>query len=769
MRRQNFYHMIALTDKFKNSIESASLIICPSFCRDIFLKYRSLHPYTSFKLMSKDDLKESLTFSVKPQANIYLYRKGYSFDEIEELLKNLYFLKNGISDKIDALINIYKELKETELIVDDPLFKKQFKNSKVMVYGYSKNDIELNYLFDILNASVNYFEDEERESKKEYRVFSSIDEELRFVFGQINELLENGVSLNDIGIYRLPSNYRYPLEKMARISKLPIDFEVKYPVSSIPSFKSITDIAKLSDLQAILSDENIHNDIKRFLINEYHKIIDINPIDEEFRNYIIYRSKKSFINGDSFRNAIRLVNAPHQCKFNFILGFTLENFPKVVKDDDYLNDVEKHQLNLLSSDEKTKIDEEEILNFINYAQNVYISFSEKIEKQVNYPSLLVQKLALKIIKENCKINRYSKNLLDMELASYLDLYHNYHIENEKYRVDENNLPIYRSYSHAFKCNNELKDDSKIFMSYTKINRYNQCAFSYFAERVLKLVSNEETFSLKLGNLFHKVLEMSEKENIDFDDLSEFLNLYNFKPKELILLKNLLPLLKEIYKNNQDFKSHSSFTEIECERELLYQLDDKTFLNGKIDRIAHDKLYDEMILIDYKTGSFNFNILEVSEGFSLQLPLYLLLAEQNYQNIEVVGLYIKTILSSDYLYKHSTSFMSLNGLTIEDENVLSRLDDTYLDSQFIKGLGPRYSKLVSKETLDGLKKEALHQLKKTVGLIREGRFDINPKRINNGNLPCAHCPYSDLCFHDSNDTVYINLKKEENEKVENDGI
>ncbi len=751
------------------TIDNADLIICPQESKKYFLKYRAKNPLAAFKLLTKEQLIENVYFKIKPEATFFLYRQGKNFEECSDIISNLYFLnENAHSKKIEELKDILSLLKKANLIDYNQQFKTHYYRKNILVCDYESDDKELLNALHKLEANFSFenLKGNKKSNNIFYHEFEDLDQELLFVINRINKLVVEGVSLNEIGLYRLPSDYCYPLEKISRIASLPINFKTRYPLSATIDFNHSLNLLQES-VETWLENETIPQEIKNFVIEKYVEIKDFDPSQSELQAYLRYCASKTYLETEQFKEAVSVIgNQP--CKYNFILGFSLESFPHIYKDTEYLTDEEKSLLNRLNSEDKTNLEKKQILKFIQNSENIWITFSKKVGQKTAFPSLLVKDLSLQNTDIKDEYVRYSLKQMNLELASYLDQYFHYKIDHPSIELMDDRVSSYRTYSHKFKSSLNFENNHSMNISFTRIESYNKCAFSYFAERILKLNEDSETFSLKLGNLFHKVLELSEIQTIDTQQLTNLVNEYNFTVEELLWLKNLLPLLPIIIENNEDFKNHSAFKHILCEKNLNYQIDSNTFLTGKIDRISINEKEKELILTDYKTGSFTFNQDQVAYGFSLQLPLYLLLIETNYPDYETIGLYIKTILSSDFLYGQDLKFLKLNGLTLDDREVLQRLDDTYCNSEFIKNLKiiksgafDRCAKVISKETRDELKNETLKQLKKAVSCIRQGQFDINPKRINEGKLPCEYCQFSDLCFHDETDTVYIDTKKEEN--------
>ena len=67
---------------------------------------------------------------------------------------------------------------------------------------------------------------------------------------------------------------------------------------------------------------------------------------------------------------------------------------------------------------------------------------------------------------------------------------------------------------------------ELILSYSSIDDYALCPFKYYLKYVLKLDQFEESFSQKLGTLYHAVLASSYKDNFDFEITCPYCN-YEF--------------------------------------------------------------------------------------------------------------------------------------------------------------------------------------------------------------------------------------------------
>lgn len=212
--------------------------------------------------------------------------------------------------------------------------------------------------------------------------------------------------------------------------------------------------------------------------------------------------------------------------------------------------------------------------------------------------------------------------------------------------------MYNSYNHSFKSISNLDYLNYIHkplkLSYTSINSYNLCPFSYYLKYVLKIDPFEESFQALVGSLYHKVLSTCFDENFDFEYIwQEFLQNKILSAKENFLLKRLKKELLEIIEVLKEQKMYTDFKNAYYEKEITiplakYKID--SYFTGIIDKIMFYQNMDDTYyaLIDYKTGSFPTSLNNLKYGLDMQLPIYLYL-------VEIVR-YLRTLFLQDFIFK-----------------------------------------------------------------------------------------------------------------------
>ncbi len=767
-----------------DSLEENSIIICPPNVKEELIKEINLvNPLLHYKIFNKNEVIENLTFSYGYDAVLYLHKKyNYSFENAEEIIKNLTTVPK-YNDKFALIENIYNDLKEQKLLSYNYYFKNIFNNKKVYIYGYSNNDLELKKILNKFNVKFEFIKAENRNFKHDVYEFETIDEEVNNLFNNIFSLIEKGISLNNIYIFDYPAEYNFLIKKYAIYHKLPIELsldETLYDSLVYKRFVSYLSELSLEDAYAKLKNEINYDtyDILNKIVSCISEISYMNLETDDFIKMLNYLAKKEKLNTIHYENSIKIINSSNIINdddYVFMLGFSLGMYPKIHKDIDFYNDEEKTLINKNTSKIKTLIDEENLVTFLNNTKNVFISYKNKIDKTVYYPSLLIKKLDYKKEKKEINDVRYSKALGEIEIAKLLDINRLYAKDNKYLYTFSKQELNYMAYDHSFKQISNYYNDSNMMLSYTQINEYNTCPFQYYLKRVLKLNTFESTLGTNIGNLYHLILQDSLTKDINLEDYNDYIKDTFITFKDLFFAYKLLPQIKGVINKNNYFLKITKFKDAYPEKEFIIDVDENTKLQGKVDKIMFDEEEKNLIIIDYKTYDFNYDMRKNKYGLDLQLPIYAYLLDKIYPEYTNLGMYIQNVCLDDVENLNLNNSYILNGITLNEEEKIYRLDpmlgtedasgEKIKKSMFINiGLDAK-NQLKSKNILDvnefsSLKTEAESQIKKTIEGIRNGDFKIAPVRLKQekalGAKSCLYCGFKSICFMKSSDYRDIDL-------------
>ncbi len=766
-----------------------SIVICPLEMQSYLIKqlnenYQNLR----IKFLEKNELLNNLRYQYDLKSLVYL-KKNYNYELAisKEILDNLRYLelnKDYQSSKLQFFQKIFQRLYSQKLFSKNELFEYLIKNKKVYVYGYSKYDIELYKYLEELQIEYTLIE---RKPEKIYshtvEKFETIDEEVNALFRRIGELIKKGVDINDIFIYDYPSEYELIIQKYAWYHQIVIESKEEIFLYNSPICKNF--ISLLNEHSFKDSYTIITNDCKVDSYNAIDEILNIvteletlNITKTEKIELFIFLSKNKKLHQLKYNNSIRLCNSKTVIQNKnhiFMLGFSLGEYPKIIKDEDFYMDFEKEELISNTSNTKSQIEEDNLINFINYNENIYISYKEKSFKSHYYPSLLIEKLGLKKANGKKSSIYYSDKLSKLQVAHAKDMKNNFNIDSIFINTYTDDEIEYKKYDHQFKKLTNYNNLDFMRLSYTSINQYNRCPFSYFVSRILKVNNYELSFSMKIGNLYHLILKNEQNLEFDLSKYNEMINELFVTNKEKFFANKLLPQVFEIIKKNLELLIETKYKNIINEQELEIEIDDLTTLVGKIDRFMIDELNKKLIIIDYKTNNFKFEKEKIKYGIDMQLPIYAYLLNEVYKEYGITGMYIQNVCLNNKDLLDENRFKYL-GITINNIEELKRFEPTLgvvssldgkpnLKSKYIKGC-----RLISdgkdlanrgyttKEEIISLIETAKDRINTTSKNIRMGVFNISPIKFKGEVIDtCKNCDYKDVCYAKSEDVRIFDLK------------
>lgn len=748
-------------------LENNKIYVVPdNIKKELLLELSKKKILVNIKFYTLKELINNLTFKYDEKAIYYLMDKyNYKYDNAKTILDNLYYIedKEYNNKKLDDLVKIKKEI--NDLLIYNPVFKDYISNKKVFIYGYHFIDkFDLNLLKDIDYEIINK---KEENYEHEIYAFNNILEEVIFVSNKIRELIDKKVPLNKIRIIDLPEEYSFILKEVFRMQKINInlDKESIYSSNIVQKYLELEDINKL---EIDTKDEDsvyIYNKIIEVL-NKYHFIE-----DKSIKKEILINEFKNLKNNKKYNNEIGIEPIDHinDDEYAFILGFNDGNFPKVFKDEDYFSDKEKEILGMSTSIEKTNNERNNMLNLIRSTKNLIITYKNKSTFNEYYPSTLIKELGYEVIKDIDNNYSYSNDLNKLKLSIDLDKYVKFLEKSDELSILFSNYEDidYNKFDNRFKGIN--KNDyhefikNKLTLSYSSINNFYQCKFKYYLNNILKIDKFETTFEIFIGSLFHHVLEKCFDEDFDFEKTyNEFLT-EEYSPKEEFFLEKLKKDLLFVIETLKKQMTYTNFKNYKYE--ARYEIDKSTSLNikflGFIDKLLineeNDKTY--LLIVDYKTGEPELKLNNCYYGLDMQLPIYLYLSKNSdIKNLEVVGFYLQHILTKNLKLEPNKTIESqkeealkLQGYTISDEDIISKIDNTYENSNLIRSLSKtktgfsKNSKLLTRKDMDNLYKLVDKKINEARDEIIDANFEIDPKRIGKDNVSCTYCKFKDICF------------------------
>lgn len=346
-------------------------------------------------------------------------------------------------------------------------------------------------------------------------------------------------------------------------------------------------------------------------------------------------------------------------------------------------------------------------------------------------------------------------------------------------------------------------------SVTKLERYNNCPFQFYAQYGLRLKDRKiSSFSNpELGTLLHGVLkEFGEKlqaEGRHWSDVEP--------PEQKQMVHEIIGRLAPRLQNNILYSRQQLQVQLKriertaafalarlCEFDKVSQLEpsyfEKSFggsntqklnlvyqltggnrleLSGQIDRIDMSEDGRYFIIMDYKTGTAAINVVDVYYGLKLQLLTYTLVAmemlakERHQESLPIGMLYyflkkpVKSLGShaegKGDIVKALEDELKMPGWIVADLELVQLLDKDIMaktNSRFIKAslkkdgtLSKQSSSLRTERELEMILSYVGKLLEKTGNDILDGHIEPKPFK-NKQSMTCNYCSYRALCGFDA---------------------
>lgn len=403
----------------------------------------------------------------------------------------------------------------------------------------------------------------------------------------------------------------------------------------------------------------------------------------------------------------------------------------------------------------------------------------------------------------------------------------YGLKEVRFLIDSS-PDLLRKYNLAnsadFESHRKIKDANtiqdaygeEITLSASKIDKYNQCRFSYFAEYALKVkpLQRAEFDALKTGIFVHYMLEkivseIYEKHGGKWNEdlISDLIKTYSSKFLEdefdaaldessriyYLILHQSRIVFKVVCMVLKGLES-SSFTPADNEliisdsgavKPLRFPVGSSHFVKvvGKVDRVDvyKDTENSYIRIVDYKTGSKHLNLNKVANGLDMQMFVYLFSICENGGNryngkcVPTGVLYFPAANpiakgtqndSAEDVNEDVESNMKMSGFVLEDENIIYAMDNSIeKDSKYIPvgykqdgGLSSNSSVLNAGE-FEVVKDYTYNTISEMGRQLFEGNIDINPYQESDNRTVCDYCHFKEMCrFDDTNCDSYRYLKR-----------
>lgn len=781
---------------FLDTIDEETIIIIPNNIKSKILRYiDSLDKLINVKIFDFNEIKHHIFFDYDEDALLYLMDQyNYKYDVSKILIDNMYYVENKQykSEKLKQLCTLKQELENNQLLKKDNLFLGNLSSRPVIVYGYD-------YIDKFQSRILSYFDnvkiiDSNTLDNKNITVYegNTLLDESNFVLSQIAKLIDEGIDINKIKITNIDTNYNHTLTTLSKMYNIPINISKNSSIISTSICKIFLEklniASTLTEAVEMWNNEitvnNINSKIYEKIITICNNYIKYNYPFNVIKEAIIYKLKNTKLPNKSLVNCVEVVPFSNTIflddEYVFLMGFNQGVCPSIAKDEDYISDALKEELDLSLTNEINLLEKEAVIRKINSIQNLVISYKLKSISEDFYSSNLIKELDMNVEKITLD-TIYSKEFSMISLGKMLDELIKYDYKDNLLDSYYNSVSIpYMKYDNKYTGISKekliKKLNNKLLLSYSTIDNYYRCAFRYYIASVLKIDKYCETFKTFVGNLFHYILSVSF--NDDFDLNKEWDNY--IKDKELsvseqFFLVKLKDELKLIIDEVKYLHKETGLTDNYFEKKIYIDKSKDipvTFM-GIVDKIMYKSVNGEELIsiIDYKTGNPSTSLYNIIYGIDMQLPVYLYLVKYSnlFTNPKFVGFYLQKILHNEILKSNNKTYLDqkkdnlkLIGYSTTDEGMLSRFDPTYENSEFIKSMKITskgfyaYAKVIEDVKIGALINLVDEKINSAIEDILSAKFDINPKRIGMENVGCAFCKYKDICYMKEEDIV--NLKE-----------
>ncbi len=758
---------------FEKYVKDDVLFIVPYPIRETILQYLAKKKELyRISFLSLEEFLSHYFFEInQEEALAFLYEKTkIPLSILKEKLSLLYFIdpkKKYQNKKLQELQELYKTLEENHFLQKDASFQNVLQKYQVYVIGYPYLEKYQEKALKECNAPILSY-DKKLPLPKVY-AFSSLEEEISFVAGKMKALHQKGISYQKMRLANVVEEDIYLIEQIFHHFQIPLVGLKKYPLSATEVVKKYIHTLDSS----VIKDPAIRSQIVR-VENQ------LLPISKEKKVYKLLLKeilKTVYLDCPSYVEAVRVVDFYHLMKeddvYTFVIGFNQNQLPKVVKDEAYLSDNDLIEVDAYPSSVQTQKYKKMTIAILKSIPNLVLSYRRNTLSGFVYPSSLIEEEKMEVVSLVSVDYRYSKSYSMIRAGEMLDVFYTYgekHPDLDQLLVTFPHLP-YRCYQHRYhRVPFQIPANKPFYLSYTSLNDYALCKFRYYANNILKLDSYEQSFSATLGSIYHDVLTHIYDVSFDFEERwEEAVQKFTLSKKEQVLLKRLKKELAFIIPVIEEQDSKSAFTKRLFEQKIEIPLGDHVFLKGFVDKIAFCELYGKIhyVIYDYKTGNVTLDLNHIDEGLFLQLPIYRVLIEKGklFQNPHFTGFFYQQLLLPSKTQQQKIQNLKLRGYVVDDEESLSIFDETYENSEVIKGLKvtqngyAKQSKILSEEESESLVNRTYQQIVKMKNEILQGDFAINPKKLKNNDISCKNCPFKDVCFRDEKDFIMLDDTKE----------
>lgn len=795
-----------------------NIVIAHPSRKDFYLRKKAEDPYLDLVVMTLPEMKALFDYNYDDRALRFLLGKGIPYLVAKDLLKAFAapHFENG--EEVKKYADLREGLIKEHLLFKTAYPERTFIGSHILISGYYREaSIISEYLGSLSGKMEIDFEIEEYQSSVERIVNKFLDpyEELHFVYNKIAyDIDANKTPIDKIYVYGLTSDYAPLVHEFNKAYGFSIDLSVKerlYDTGVYKTFRKAFEDKGLEDSITLMRekypDSKDADTIERFarefaVVFEKDRAKTVSIYDDIAKEKEAFEKKR--------KNVIQVLQEP-VCPLDghlYCVNFAMGQYPSVASESGLFNDKEKKLIGLPTSKDISLGESERIEKLVSSANVKLITFFELGFESHHFLSGFAEKYQMKVVDSPIAEDEngpyeYAHDKGAFLYATMQDEYENY-LQDDKRRKPYEDIADpkdYRKYDYEF-TGKSTKRSTKRSYSASGLTTYRSCPFKYLMDKIIHANDEPSAFVQRIGNVFHKTLEMSHTNpDIDFDkaysmsmEMEQGLikdpdahpheeEKIPFTVKEKALMENLRSYCRSSLEFQKLYEEKLQNPKYMAEGQFDISLGDYG-VNGRYDKVI---TFDYnggkyAFIIDYKTGSTSFDeaLFNSPHGLSLQLPLYAFAIENEkaaFDNAKIAGLFISPVLPYKLtnkerkpIQKLDQNELRLNGLFLNDLSFLRTIEPGLTDFSEIfagcsvKSPGVLYPhgggcpKFKTESQFSELAKRIQDIVKESDEAIQNGKFDIKPTVVKSKHDACNNCPFHDVCFVDKKKIVIENLSK-----------
>ncbi|MDR2867545.1 MAG: PD-(D/E)XK nuclease family protein [Acholeplasmatales bacterium] len=767
--------MIKITPSFI-SLHNSALIV-PRYLQKEIVRQKNQFGLINCKIIVEEDFCTSLELKYQEDAVLYLMQNyHYSFWKAQAILKAMskYFITdrsthNPLEDLRDELIKL------NFFQIPHNIYYESLKNKKVWVF----ND------YSVLNLVLNHYQITPHYLKIEfdfhpqvtYSEFDNIDFELGYVFNEIAKKIKGGTDINHLKIFCNNTNYFYYLKRYERLFKIPLLF----PNQKLGNYYLITNFLhelEEKDFDQLLNDYKQRFPLKseQIALNLLDKIIIPqyrNFPKDELINIIKYLAEKTSFNPINYYNCLEvideiIVDGELQIfflSFNHLIPTTTSPLEFINSDLLSFYGLDNYHLENLRTIKNYEI-------FLRLKNIQTLTLTKYLAGREYFASLLVDLLAIQKVSVEIKEPFYSRSWLKYFALLANQRYLLYGLLKDQILAKKASplLGDLASYQNSFQPWKNIgqigRQNQKL--SFSSLNTYNKCPFSYYLNYLLLPKKYQESFDLALGTTLHQIIQLYVNQHISLTEVAHLIddfgqNTTYLSPRERSFLPRIKFQFQAYLQNLTNILHTPGYQDSHFEVAFLEKLRDNWSLSGSIDWLL--KFQDTQkqnqhyeLIIDFKSGNNDEveNLLKIKTGINQQLLIYLTaryLKTSTDDSTKPLGTFFSRIfpakaypidLNTNY-YQQVQNDWRLDGIAVDNLASLVDLNEVLRTRKTTSFTFTSDSANEGPLNIEEVCGQVLTMVEETMKKIAIGDFRIAPYFKSSFHQACSYCEHKNICY------------------------